>query len=206
MTVNDGITLNEDLSSFSWPGVQTPADAANRAAWQEAGMRVRVAELALSESRRGGLPRLGLNGRYAYNMQTHLEDGKSSVEFDVASVNLRLDVPLFQGNYYRAMQTKNKLQLEAARYDEERTRATLTQQQNDWAAQYAAAHRRNEVLKEKLANATENLRIAKLSMNEGAMEFDEFNNIFAEYNRARIEYIQNLADGILYHLLSTQKF
>ena len=206
LTTNDNIALKEELSNFNWPGAQTSMDVTDRAAWQEASMRVRVAELALSESRRSGLPKLGLNGRYAYNMQTHLDEGKSNVEFDVASINLRLDVPLFQGNYYRSLQTKNKLQLESARYDEERTRATLTQQQNDWAVQYRAAYDRNEVLKQKLAGVTENLRIAKLSMEEGAMEFDEFNNIFVEYNRARMEYIQNLADGVLYHLLSTKKF
>ena len=194
------------LSDFNWPLLEARTYIGSRPAWQEAEMKIKSSELALAESKRGGLPKLNLNSRYAYNMQTHLDEGKSNVEFDVASINLRLDVPLFQGNYYRSLQTKNKLQLESARYDEERTRATLTQQQNDWAVQYRAAYDRNEVLKQKLAGVTENLRIAKLSMEEGAMEFDEFNNIFVEYNRARMEYIQNLADGVLYHLLSTQKF
>ena len=62
------------------------------------------------------------------------------------------------------------------------------------------------ILEDKVANAKDNLRIARLNTKEGVMEFDEFNNIFLEYNRARMEYLQNLADGILYHLLSTQKF
>lgn len=98
------------------------------------------------------------------------------------------------------------MQLEAAKYDEERTRATLTQQQDDWQTVYQAAYDKHLALQQKVNAAADNLRIARLSVREGVMEFDEFNNIFMEYNRARIEQLQNLADGILYHLLSTQNF
>jgi outer membrane protein TolC len=124
----------------------------------------------------------------------------------MANVGLRLDVPLFQGNYYRALKQKNQLLLDAAHYEQEQTEAQLTRQQADWFAQYTEAFKKNEELKEKVTASGENLKIANLSMREGVMEFDEYNEIFREYNRARIEYLQNLADGILYHLLSTQKF
>lgn len=204
LTSTDSIILREDLSSFGWPQPGNASDTDTRPAWNEAAMKVRVAELALSESRKGGLPRLSLNSRYTYNMQSKLESGSDNVEFNMANVNMRLDVPLFQGNYYRSLQRKNRLQLDAARYDQQRTQAMLTQQQQDWQAQYNAAYDRHEVLQQKVGAAADNLRIAKLSLQEGVMEFDEFNNIFMEYNRARMDYIQNLADGILYHLLSTQ--
>ena len=82
----------------------------------------------------------------------------------------------------------------------------MQQQQKDWWSHYLAAYGKYEVLKEKQATAKDNIRIARLNLEEGVMEFDEFNNIFMEYNKARMEYIQNLANGILYHLLSTQKF
>lgn len=205
LTTADTISPGEDITSFNWPA---PANlnASSRAAWQEASAKVQVAQLALSEAKKGGLPRLALNGRYAYNMQTKMETDATKVEFSTANVGLRMDVPLFQGNYYRSLQKKGKLQLEAAKYDEERTRATLTQQQDDWQTAYQAAYDRHLALQQKVNAAADNLRIARLSVREGVMEFDEFNNIFMEYNRARIEQLQNLADGILYHLLSTQNF
>jgi outer membrane protein TolC len=139
-------------------------------------------------------------------MQTNFEPGFKNIDFNVANVGLRLNVLLFQGNYYRAAKHKNKLQLEQARLEQERTEAALTQQQQDWLSQYHAAYSKHKVLQDKLATAKENLRIAQLNTKEGVMEFDQFNNIFMDYNRARMEYIQNLADGILYHLLSTQNF
>lgn len=205
LTTGDSIVLTEDISSFNWPVLHDVNDINNRAAWSEVNSKVRVAELALSESQKGGLPRLSLNGRYARNLQSRF-DGSDNVQFDVGDLAMRLDVPLFQGNYYRSLQKKNKFQLEMAKYEQQNTQAMLTRQQNDWFAQYIAAYDRQHVLKQKLAGASDNLRIAKLSMEEGVMEFDELNNIFIEYNRARMDYIQNLADGILYYLLSTQNF
>jgi outer membrane protein TolC len=205
-TNDTSIQLPDSINAFPWPALQSPNDIINRAAWQEAAMKQRVAELSFIESKKGALPRLSLNGRYAYNMQSKLENGGQNVEFDVAAVGMRLDVPLFQGNYYRSMRQKSELQLQSAALDMQRARSTLTQQHNDWYELYIAAYSRHEVLNEKLKSATDNLRIAKLNLNEGVMEFDEFNNIFMEYNRARMDQLQNLADGILYHLLSTQNF
>ena len=202
----DTVLLSEELGDFNWPMLYDESSIHNRPAWQEAELKVRTAEMSLKQARSGGLPELSLAGRYTYNMQTNFEPGFNNIEFNVANVGMKLNVPLFQGNYYRSMKHKNKLQLESAKLEQERTQATLTQQQSDWLSQYQAAYSKHKVLEDKVANAKDNLRIARLNTKEGVMEFDEFNNIFLEYNRARMEYLQNLADGILYHLLSTQNF
>lgn len=202
----DSIVLKEELSDFNWPAMYQAGDVTNRPAWQQAALKVKTAELGLRQSRSAGLPELSLSGRYTYNMQTNFEPNFSNIEFNIASVSMKLNVPLFRGNYYRAAKQKTKIQLESAKLEQERTQALLTRQKEDWLAQYNAAYNKQKVLEEKLSNAKDNLRIGKLNIKEGVMEFDQFNNIFMEYNKARMEYLQNLADGILYHLLSTQKF
>lgn len=202
----DTIILNEELSDFNWPVLHTAGDITTRPVWQEAQWKIRTSELALKQSQYDGMPKLSLAARYTYNMQTNFEPGFNNVEFDIANVNLKLNVPLFQGNFYRSSKKISKLQLQSAQLEQDRIAATLTKQQQDWLTQYQAAYDKHIVLKEKVATSAENLRIAKLSISEGIMEFDEFNNIFIEYNKARMEYLQNLANGILYHLLSTQNF
>ncbi len=202
----DTVVLREKLNEFEWPALYEAGDISRRPAWEEANWKVRASQLALKQSRYAGMPKLSLATRYTYNMQTNFEPNFSNIEFDVANINLKLNVPLFQGNFYRASNKKSKLQLMTARLEQDRIKAQLTQQQEDWIAQYQAAYIKQEVLKDKLVTAEDNLRIAKLNIKEGVMEFDEFNNIFIEYNKARMEYLQNLADGILYHLLSTQNF
>ncbi|MCB0699400.1 MAG: TolC family protein [Chitinophagales bacterium] len=202
----DTVVLNEELDDFEWPMLYEPGNINNRPAWQEAAWKVRTAEMSLRESRTGGMPNLSVSGRYTYNMQTNFEPNFNNIDFNIASVSLRLNVPLFQGGYYHSMQQRSKLQLQTAKLEQKRTEDNLTKQQEDWLAQYTAEFNKKEVLTEKLATAKDNLRIAKLSTKEGVMEFDEFNTLFMEYNKARIEYLQNLADGILYHLLSTQNF
>ena len=204
--VTDAVSLHDSLMGFNWPLPEELADVNHRPGMMEANAKLSVAESALSESKRGGLPKLSLNGRYAYNFQSKFESGSQDVNFDVSSVGLRLDVPLFQGNYYRAGQKKNTVLLQSAELEKERVLHALEQQQADWTNQYRSAYERKNILQQKVEVAGENLRIARLNMNEGVMEFDEFNNIFTEYNRARMDYLQNLADGILYHLLSTQNF
>ncbi len=202
----DTIELNEELVDFNWPTLFDDADINNRPGMQEAAFKVRSAELLLRESRTQVVPSLSLSGRYAYNMQTNFEPGFSNIDFNIASVSLRLNVPLFQGGYNYSSIKRSKLLLQTAKLEQQNTEATLKQQQEDWLAQYQAAFSKHKVLEEKLKNAQDNLRIGKLNIKEGVMEFDEFNNIFIEYNRAKMEYLQNLADGILYHLLSTQNF
>ncbi|MBS1771533.1 MAG: TolC family protein [Bacteroidetes bacterium] len=203
---DDSLQLTEDIAAFTWPSLNSMGDATIRAAWKEADYKLRIAELSLSESRNAGLPRMSLTARYMYNMQSKFETSNGNVDFNNANVGARIDFPIFQGNFYRSSWRKNRLLLDAAKLEQERTQATLTQQQKDWFASYTAAYNKHTVLEQKVKNASDNLRIAKLNIKEGLMEFDEFNNIFMEYNRARMEQIQNLADGILYYLLSTQNF
>ncbi len=205
-TGSDSFMLGESISAFNWVALTVANEPETRPGWKEADTKLRVAELALSESKKGGLPKLNLNGRYTYNMQSKFESGSNNVEFNSANIGLRLDFPLFQGGYYRALQQKSKLQLKSAQFEQERTRATLTQQQEDWRALYVAAYSKHFVLEQKVKTTSDNLRIARLNIKEGTMEFDEFNNIFMEYNRAKMDNLQNLADGILYYLLSTQNF
>jgi outer membrane protein TolC len=133
-------------------------------------------------------------------------NGSGNVEFQTANIGLKLDVPVFRGNYYKTLQKKSNLQLQSALLEKEKVEATLTQQQKDWFSQYSAAYAKHKVIEEKVKAASGNLRIARLNVKEGLMEFDEFNNIFMEYNRAKMEQLQDLIDGVLYHLLSTQKF
>ncbi len=203
---DDSLQLSESLLDFKWPMLQQVGDVTTRPAWKEADAKLQTAEFALRESRTGGLPRMSLTSRYVYNMQSKFETSGGNVEFNTANVGVRVDFPLFQGLYYRSSINKSKLLLESARLEQDRTQATLTQQQRDWFALYQAAFNKHTALQEKVQNASENLRIAKLNIKEGVMEFDEFNNIFTEYNRAKMENLQNLADGILYYLLSTQNF
>ncbi len=202
----DSLQLSESLADFKWPVLQQLGDVTSRPGWKEADAKLKTAEFALRESRTGGLPRMSLTSRYVYNMQSKFETIGNNVEFNTANVGVRVDFPLFQGMYYRSSINKSKLQLQNAKLEQERVQANLTQQQRDWFALYQAAFNKHNALQEKVHNASENLRIAKLNIKEGVMEFDEFNNIFTEYNRARMENLQNLADGILYHLLSTQNF
>lgn len=203
---DDSLQLSESLTDFKWPVLPQLGDATARPGWKEADAKLKTAEFALRESRTGGLPRMSLTSRYVYNMQSKFETTGGNVEFNTANVGVRVDFPLFQGMYYRSSINKSKLQLQNAKLEQERVHASITQQQRDWFALYQAAFNKHNALQEKVLNASENLRIAKLNIKEGVMEFDEFNNIFTEYSRARMENLQNLADGILYYLLSTQNF
>jgi outer membrane protein TolC len=208
LTVKDNVhvTVGGVLADFNWPVLSQPGAITTRPGWQEADKKVRVSELMLNESKKGGLPKLNLNSKYAYNYQSRFESGVKGVDFQTANIGLRVDVPVFRGNYYRSMQKKSGLQLQSALLDKEKTEATLTQQQNDWFNMYTAAYSKHTVVEQKVKTTSDNLRIAGLNVKEGLMEFDEFNNIFMEYNRAKMEYLQNLTDGVLYYLLSTQKF
>lgn len=195
-----------DSLSFTEMNANKNASIENRPAWQEAWLKEKVAALTWKETKNAALPKLNFTTRYAYNMQTKWNGSGQKSEFDYCNVNLRLDVPLFQGNYYKAYRQKAKLNLDIAALEKERINNQLTQQQNDWLTQYQTALGKQNLLKDKVAAAADNLRIARLSMKEGVMEFDDFNNIFMDYNRAKMEQIQNTADGVLYYLLTTQKF
>lgn len=206
LPAGQALLIDDSLASFEWKPLVQPMAINVRPAYEQAMLKERNSLLALKEAKNSALPKLNLTSRYTYNMQTRWNGDGNRVEFDYANINLRLDFPLFQGNYYRAQRQKAALQVQSARYEKEQTLADLRQQQDDWLAQYQAAYLKQPNLEQQVAAARENLRIATLNVQEGLMEFDEFNNIFVEYNSARMAAIQNLADGILYYLLSTQTF
>jgi outer membrane protein TolC len=128
------------------------------------------------------------------------------IHFPFSNVGLRLDFPIFQGNYYRTNQQRSELQVQLAQTTQQQTANELTHQQTEWWNNYQAAVKKHDLLKQKLEAVTDNLRIARLNLNEGVMEFDEFNEIFREYSRAKIEDLQNTNDGIVYWYLLTQKW
>ena len=198
--------LIEDSLSFSEVAFNNNGTGENRAAWQEAWLKEKVAMLNWQETKNAALPKLNFTTRYAYNMQTKWNGSGQKSEFDYCNVNLRLDFPLYQGSYYKAYRQKAKLNLDIASIEKEKIANQISQQQSDWQTQYQTAVGKQSILKDKIAAAADNLRIARLSIKEGVMEFDDFNNIFMDYNRARMEQIQNTADCVLYYLLTTQKF
>lgn len=202
----DSGSFAENIRTFNWPLLEQANNPLSRSGWQEADYKLKAAEYAFRENRNAAFPKLSLSGRYWYTMQSKLESANSNVDFNTATVGARLDFPIFQGNYYRSLKNKSKLQLQIAKLENERIHSSLIAQQDIWFNQYRAAFAKHAILDEKVRNASDNLRIAKLNIKEGLMEFDQFNNIFLEYNRARMEQLQNLADGILYYLLSTQNF
>ena len=196
----------DDSLSISKAAKREQVSLENRPAWQEAWMKEEIATLSWKETKNASLPKLNFTTRYAYNMQTKWNGTGQKSEFDYCNVNLRLDVPLYQGNYFKAYRQKAKLNLDIATLEKEKVNNQLAQQQSDWETQFQTAQNKQSLLKDKVAAAADNLRIARLSMKEGVMEFDDFNNIFMDYNRAKMEQIQNTADCVLYYLLTTQKF
>jgi hypothetical protein len=95
----------------------------------------------------------------------------------------------------------NKMQLLLGQSLQTQTANELNRQQAEWWNSYKSALKRQDMYTQKLSVAKDNLHIAQLNMKEGVMEFEEFNNIFQEYNKARIDYLQNYTDGIVYQLL-----
>ncbi len=198
------IIINDSLPTFNWPSTNFAVnDISQRPGWIEVNAKVDVARKALEESEKAGLPRLAFYSRYAYNWQMKFSNN-TSISFDLSSIGLRLDFPIFQGNYFYTQQKKNDLLLKSAHLDKEKLKSSLQQQQKEWANNYRKAFEQHAVLLEKTKVANDNLRIAGLNMKEGVMEFNAFNEIFLDYNKAQLDYLQNLFDGILYYLLLTQ--
>ncbi|MDX2048767.1 MAG: TolC family protein [Chitinophagaceae bacterium] len=198
------ISLNDSLQDFNWPMTNYAAnDISNRPGWKEANVKADVAQKLWEESRRAGLPKLSFYSRYTYNWQMKFSTN-TNIGFDVSSLGLRFDFPLFQGNFYRGTQTKNELLFQSAKLERDKVKSSLQQQQKEWRNNYTKAHEQHALLLEKTKVAADNLRIAELNMKEGVMEFNEYNEIFLEYNKAQLDYLQNLSDGILYYLLLTQ--
>ena len=198
------LQFNDSIAATQWQTVPEQTAITNRPAWKEALARVSVAEQQIKETQKAALPKIALTSKYTYQWQMKPSESQH-VNFDYASAGLRLDFPIFQGNYYRASARRNELQLSLAKTDSEQTANDLLRQQSEWWNAYNAAIKKQALLQEKYNVATDNLHIAQLNMKEGVMELDEFYNIFQEYNKARMDYLQNMNDGIVYQLLLTLK-
>jgi outer membrane protein TolC len=199
------ILLKETIPEVEAALLREETDITNRAAFKQAEAQVAVAKQALAASKKSALPKVSFYGRYAYQLQ--VKPGKEShqVNFDVGSLGLRLDVPLFAGKYYKLQTQKSNDQYHLAKLQQEQVERSLQQEQTTWQTNYNAVVSKQPQLIRKLKYAAENLRIAQLSFKEGVMEFEEFNNIFLERIQTQIENLQNTADGLVYKLLLTIK-
>ena len=194
-------TLIDSITFFEWQlNDYNTSKISQRPAWNESVAKTEVAKKALIESSKSALPKLSLASRYMYNWQMN---SSQNIHFDVNTIGLRLDYTLFNGGYQRRQQKKADLLLQSATIQQQQTESGLIQQQQEWWSNYSAALAKKNLLESKVNAATENLRIARLNLKEGVMEFDEFSNIFSEFTRARMEQLQNLSDGIIFHLLLT---
>ncbi|MBS1565245.1 MAG: TolC family protein [Bacteroidetes bacterium] len=199
------IVLGDTLAAAQWQETPQAVSVTARPGWKQAEAAVAVAEQQKKESQKAALPKLSLNAKYTYQWQMK-PSADQHVSFDYSNVGMRLDFPLFQGNYYNASRQKSGQQWELAKLNQQQTADQLTRQQSEWWNGYNAARKKDALFRAKVLVAEDNLRIAQLSMKEGVMEFDEFNNIFREYNKAKMDLLQNSSDGIVYQLLLTQKW
>jgi len=198
------IHINDSLETASWIGTPSAISIQQRPAWQEADLKMKVAEQQLKETQKAALPKIAFNSKYTYQWQMK-PSANQHINFDYSNIGLRLDFPIFQGNFYRATREKSELQWQLAKTVQQQVMNDLTRQQSEWWNGFHAAEKKLAVLQQKVSVATDNLRIAQLNMKEGVMEFDEFNTIFQEYNKAKLDYLQNLNDGMVYQLLLTLK-
>lgn len=198
------LQFTDSIAASGWQLAPQQSAVTDRPAWKEAAAKIAVAEQQLKETQKAALPKIALSSKYTYQWQMKPSENQH-INFDYSSIGLRLDFPIFQGNFYRASAKKNDSQLQLAKTASQQTANDLAKQQSEWWNNYNAAVKKNALLQRKYEVSTDNLRIAQLNMKEGVMEFEEFNNIFQEYNKARVDYLQNVNDGIVYRLLLTLK-
>lgn len=195
------IELKDSITAFNWPLQDRDANRiAHRPAWKESVSKTDVAKQSVIESRRAAFPKLSLSTRYMYNWQM---DNTQNIHFDVNTIGVRIDYPLFNGGFIRQQRRKADLLLQSAYINQQQTVSVLIQQQHEWLNNYNTACGKKKILQAKVFSATDNLRIAHLNLIEGVIEFDAFNNIFSDYTRAQMEELENLTNGILYHFLLT---
>lgn len=194
--------LRDSITVFQWPmhDSNNSIKVGHRSTWKEAIAHTEVAKQTAIESRRAALPKLSLSSRYIYNWQMN---SSNAIHFDVNTIGLRIDYSIFNGGYHRRQQSKADLLLQSAYIHQQQTESLLVQQQQEWHSRYQTALTKRTILQAKVDSARDNLRIARLSLKEGVMEYDAFHNIFSEYIFAQMEQLQNLTDGIVYHLLLT---
>ena len=200
----DSIKLNDSIAAKNLETIQSPMPVTSRPSWLEATAKLSVAEQQLKEMQKAGLPKISLNGKYTYQWQMK-PSASQHVNFDYSSVGLRFDFPIFQGSFYKASRQKAEMQVALAKTMQQQTANDLTRQESEWWNSYISSFKKRGLLRQKMTVSEDNLRIAQLNMKEGVMEFDEFNNIFREYNKAKMDYLQNFNDNIVYQLLLTIK-
>ena len=197
--------LTDSIANNKWQTIIQANDITMRPAWKEAKTKIAVAEQQLKEIQKAAYPKISFAGKYSDQWQSKPSTDQH-INFDFSNIGLRLDFPLFQGNFYRASRQKTEMQFQLANISQQQTAADLNKQQSDWWNNYNTALKKDDLLRQKKEVAVDNLRIAQLNMKEGVMEFEEFDNIFQEYNKAIKDWLQNLNDGIVYKLLLTQKY
>ncbi len=198
------IVISDSISNFTFPDWKGDASTISyRPALAEMNWRYAMAQHTLAESRRAVLPKLALYSKYAYNWQMRF-DPNTHAGYDVNSIGLKLDVPLFNGTFNAHQMQKSAIQLQIAGLEKERISNQLLQQQHEWENSYRIARLQNSSLQQKLSNCNENLRIALLQVKEGVMEVEEFNTVYRDYLKTQMDYYQNLTDGILFYTLLQQ--
>ena len=200
----DSLVLRETLTEVEAALPGNEADITNRAAVKEAEAQVAVANQVLAASKKSALPKVSLYGKYAYHLQVKPGKDNQQVNFDVSSVGLRLDVPIFSGKYYQLQTKKSGAQVQLAKLQEEQVKVSLQQEHANWQTNYKSAINKQQQFKRKIHFAADNLRIAQLGFKEGVTEFDELSNIFMENIQVQIESLQNTTDGLVYKLLLTR--
>ncbi|HUR10549.1 MAG TPA: TolC family protein [Flavitalea sp.] len=193
----DSIMLVQSLPGFTQQVIQL-VPVSKRAAAQESAMKVLVARQTLSISEKASLPKLYAFGRYATNYQMRFGSHSQQVHFDASTVGVRLDIPLLAGRYYKTQRFKNNLLVKSAEADQEDLINKLREEQAIWKNGYQTAVMKQSSLEKKVMVNADNLRIANAQLKEGVMEFEQYNTIFLEFNKARLDQIQNLFDGLLY--------
>lgn len=199
----DTLDINGNLKKEEWNLALQETEPVNRSAWQQAAAEVALAQQSFTVSKKAALPKFSFYSRYNYQWQ--IKPGKNSqqIGFDAATVGFRVDVPVFNGHFYKQQQTRNEAAVSLAQMKQQYVQASVQQEQNEWKINYKAANDKHTQLQKKLNYAADNVRIARLRFIEGIMEYDDVANIFREDIRARTEYFQNMADAIMYSLLLT---
>ena len=147
------------------------------------------------------LPKLSVGGRYVYQAQDSKFFSSSTVSFDYSTIGVKLEFPIFQGGGIHMAGQMAKWQMKSAELDKEIAYDQLQKEQRDWTNEVKQALEKEQLLKQKMDLASENLRIALIRYKEGLMGIDEYFNIFYENSAAKINYWQNHYNGQIYSSL-----
>jgi len=194
------IRFFETLPSFSWE-LPEIIPVARKAALQEANMKLAVANQSLDVTKKASFPKLSAFGRYSTNLHMRFGSQKQDIHFDASAVGVKIELPLFAGGSHKTQRSKNKLLIETAQADQQYVSNSLLNEHTSWMNGYHTALKKKTVLQKKVTLSADNLRIASAQLKEGILEFDQYNNIFLEYNKVKKEEINNLFNGMLYSAL-----